>query len=163
MPTSLDTTVQVSRSQESIRTILRRNNCLQMLFGDDFEHGNIFVFFKMAVEDPKHGPAFLPIKIPVHLEIVVEALQEAHPQKYAGEIGLKQAWDQAAKVAYRNMHDWLKATFTAIEVGIITMTEAFLADIVTENGFTVGERLLPNLPDMLHKGKTLPLLEAGGK
>ena len=99
----------------------------------------------------------LPVKIPVHLQFVVEALKRAHPQKYAGTRGTELAYEQAMRVAYRNMHDWLKATFTAIEVGIISLTEAFLADIVTETGATVGERILPDIPKMLFKGTPLAL------
>ena len=161
MPTSLDTTVPVSRSQESIRKILRNHGCQQVVFGDDFEGGSLFVWYRLAVDDPKHGQAFIPVKIPVHLDIVVDALQKAHPKKYRSLSGEALVWEQAMRVAYRNLHDWLRASFTAIEVGIVTVTEAFLAGIVTENGQTVGERLLPALPDMLYKGKSLPLLGDG--
>ena len=158
MATSLDTSVPIARSQEAIRKMLRAEDCDQVMFGDDFGAGVMFIFFRLVLDDPDSGEVRLPVKIPVHLQSIVELLKAAHPQKYGGGKGLDLALEQAMKVAWRNVHDWLRASFTAVEVGIMTPAEAFLSSVVTENGYTVGERLLPNLPSMLHRGTSLPLL-----
>ena len=157
MSTSLDTVVPIAKSQEAIRKILRANECDQVAFGDDFTEMTMFVFFRLVISDEEHGEGRLPVKIPVQLHSIVELLQQAHPIRYEDA---DDAVEQAMRVAWRNIHDWLRASFTAVEVGIITPAEGFLSSVMTEDGFTVGERLLPGLPAMLHKGTSLPLLTA---
>lgn len=161
MATSLDTTVPVSRSQEAIRKLLRANGCDQMQFGDDFTEQRMFVMFRLVLSDPELGEAMLPVRVPVHLSAIVDLLKRAHPQKYRGQRGSDLAVEQSMRVAWRNVHDWLKASFTAVEVGIITAPEAFLSSVMTADGATIGEQLMPHLPGMLHHGTTLPLLESG--
>lgn len=161
MATSLGTVVQVVKSQDQIRTLLRNNDCDQMTFGDDFGEGIMFVYFRLILHDDEFGDARLPVKVPVRLRPIIDILRREHPVKYEGHRGLSLATEQAMRVAWRNVYDWLRASFTAVEVGIITPAEAFLSGVVTEDGITVGQHILPRLPAMLHKGTTIPLIEAG--
>lgn len=52
--------------------------------------------------------------------------------------------EQAARVAWRIIKDWIKAQLALVETEMVQMTEVFLPYMQTENGETVYERLSNN-------------------
>ena len=57
-------------------------------------------------------------------------------------------WEQACRSRWRALLLCLKAKLEAVQVGITTIDQEFLAHIVTENGLTIGQRLLPQLGNL---------------
>src|SRR4051812_36109547 len=55
------------------------------------------------------------------------------------------AWEQDCRSAWRALLLAIKAKLEAIDRGISTFEEEFLAHIVTESGQTIGEMLLPRI------------------
>ncbi len=55
----------------------------------------------------------------------------------------------------------LKAKLEAVESGIITFQEEFLAHIVIAGNSTIGEHVIPGLGQTIESGKLPPLLTAG--
>ena len=55
----------------------------------------------------------------------------------------------------------LKAKLEAVEAGITTIEQEFLADMVLPGDVTVGEALLPRLDDALNTGRMPDLLCQG--
>lgn len=66
------------------------------------------------------------------------------------------AWDQEVRRRWRALNLVIKAKLEAVETGITTFEQEFLAHIVTKGGKTIGERVIPNIED--HSTKSLPLL-----
>lgn len=68
----------------------------------------------------------------------------------------------AAKVEAATRQRWralllvLKAKLEAVESGISTLEREFLADIVTEDGRTVGDILVPRITEAVRSGRLLP-------
>lgn len=57
----------------------------------------------------------------------------------------EQLWAQACKERWRALHLCVKAKLEAIDAGVETFEDAFLAHVQTETGETIGERIKPQL------------------
>jgi hypothetical protein len=69
-------------------------------------------------------------------------------------------WEQATRQRWRALNLAVKAKLEAVESGIATFEQEFLAHIVLPNGRTVGEEIMPNLTKAIESGKTPRLLPA---
>ncbi|GGY88015.1 hypothetical protein [Shewanella fodinae] len=67
-------------------------------------------------------------------------------------------WEQACRQRYRSLSLIIKAKLEAIEVGIRTFDEEFMADIVLTGGRTIGQQLLPGIDHAISSGSLPPLL-----
>ncbi|MBV2127963.1 hypothetical protein [Arsukibacterium indicum] len=67
-------------------------------------------------------------------------------------------WDQACRQRYRSLALVVKAKLEAVEAGITTFEEEFMAHLVLPGGETVGQRLLPEINEAQRTGKLPPLL-----
>ncbi len=59
------------------------------------------------------------------------------------------AWEDECKRMWRSATLVIKAKLEAVESGITTFEQEFLPFIVMPNGRTIGEALLPQLPDIM--------------
>lgn len=71
------------------------------------------------------------------------------------------AWEQATRQRWRALCLVIKAKLEAIESGITTFEEEFLAHILLPNGKTVSQFALPEIEGMYKTGK-MPKLLLGG-
>lgn len=71
----------------------------------------------------------------------------------------RKAWEQACRSRWRALLLVIKAKLEAIEVGISTFEHEFLAHIVTGNGRTIGEQIIPQIENAIASGGGIPLLE----
>jgi len=67
-------------------------------------------------------------------------------------------WEQACKQRYRALALVVKAKLEAVEAGITTFEEEFMAHLVLPGGETVGQRLMPEISEAQRSGKLPPLL-----
>lgn len=68
------------------------------------------------------------------------------------------AWEQACRQLWRALALAVKAKLEAVESRISTFEEEFMAHIVLPNGLTIGESVLPNLPQIMAGGPMPRLL-----
>ena len=71
-------------------------------------------------------------------------------------------WEQACRQRWRALNLVIKAKLEAVESGITTFEDEFLAHIVLPDGKTVGRWFGPQLAAAYDNGKMPPLLPAGG-
>lgn len=71
-------------------------------------------------------------------------------QKKAHEQGVRQRWRALALV--------VKAKLEAVDAGISTFEEEFMAHIVLPDGSTMADKALPYIAEAYASGKTVPLL-----
>ncbi len=70
------------------------------------------------------------------------------------------AYEKACRQRWRALTLVIKAKLEAVETGITTFEEEFLAHIVMANGSTIGERLIPQLDQVKGaRAGLLPFLE----
>ncbi len=76
----------------------------------------------------------------------------------------EKAWEQTCRSSWRALALVIKAKLEAVELGITTFEEEFLAHLVLPGGRgTVGENLIPQIEAAYADGKTMPkLLPYGG-
>jgi len=68
------------------------------------------------------------------------------------------AWEQACRQRWRALNLAILAKLEAVEAGITTFEEEFLAHLVLPNGKTVGQWAVPAVGKALSDGKMPPLL-----
>lgn len=71
------------------------------------------------------------------------------------------AWEQACRQKWRALSLVVKAKLEAVESGITTFEDEFLAHIVLPGGQTVGQQALPRVREAYASGRTPPLLTFG--
>ena len=76
------------------------------------------------------------------------------------ETAAQKLWEQACRSHWRALALLVKAKLEAIAIGILTDEEAFLADIVTPDGETVGAKVIPLVREIV-QGRRVELLGEG--
>lgn len=80
-----------------------------------------------------HGP--LHLKLPAQVDGVLKAMER--------DVEVKRSactLEQAARVAWRILKDWIEAQMAIIEAGMATLPQVFLPYAMTDDGGTVYER-----------------------
>jgi hypothetical protein len=72
--------------------------------------------------------------------------------------GATTAWEQACRQRWRALALVIKAKLEAVESGITTFEDEFLAHIVLPDGETVGDAIKPRLKTIYETGTMQPLL-----
>lgn len=70
----------------------------------------------------------------------------------------QEAYDQAVRQRWRALALYVKATPEAVEAGILTFEDAFLAYTALPGGTTVGQWMQPQIERTLRSGQLPPLL-----
>ncbi|PKM17452.1 MAG: hypothetical protein CVV11_20035 [Gammaproteobacteria bacterium HGW-Gammaproteobacteria-15] len=142
------TAVGTSQSVMEIERTLTKYGADQFMYGT--KPGSVAVGFVMGGRQ---------------VRIVVPLPDKADKQFWKSETGrartesvaLKE-WDQACRQRYRALALVVKAKLEAVEAGITTFDEEFMAHLVLPGGETVGQRLLPEINEAQRTGKLPPLL-----
>ena len=74
---------------------------------------------------------FIPVKLPARFREVRQVLAEQ---------GFHYDDEQAYRVAWRNIEDWISAQMTIIELGMVKLQEVFLPYMTDRSGETYFER-----------------------
>ena len=106
-------------------------------YGDDGRvHGVQFVI--------KVNDRFIPIKLPARIEKAQAVLKRQWDE---GTISHKRGrentygYEQAYRVAWRNILDWVQAQMALLEIGMAKMEEVFLPYMQDRQGLTFFERM----------------------
>ena len=83
------------------------------------------------------------------------------PVKRAESVATE-AWIQASRERWRQLHLCIKAKLESVEQNIETFDEAFLAHVQMPDGETIGEHVIPKMAQQLTGGPIRPLLTWGG-
>ncbi len=132
------TTVPVNNTRSDIERLLEKHGASGFIFGNT--SGSALIAFEMA--DRR-------LRFLVPMPIAKNSRESE--KKVAAEI--RRRWRALLLV--------LKAKLEAVASKIVTFDEEFLAHIVVSGNTTIGDTMLPQLPDSLARGKMPPLLGAG--
>lgn len=150
-----DTSVPIGKSRHEIDGLLRDWGCHQIMWGDDYRQGRAVVRFVWEFEGTQYV-ARVTLKIPTDKELEAEAVHATTraflPAKFA-KLAARRGWPE-----HRQLALWLRACFNAIEAGIIEPGQVFMPFLEDATGHTLGETLLPRLPQMLERGGARNLL-----
>src|SRR3990167_1188922 len=124
---SLETDVPVTRSVDHIRHLVERFGAMEFGIQYDPVSGRpCAVSFK--VKDP-HVGAGLPVALRAPYETVLKQILDGKKRSWDSDVKAR-AKEQAERVAWRNLHDFVRASLIGVQTGIMSLGEAFLANLV---------------------------------
>lgn len=130
---SYTTTIPAWRTVADVEHLLMEHGANAVL--KQFEDGRITgLSFMVSVNGRQ-----LPIKLPVRIQEVLEAMKRdkrEHPKKQ-----IKLTIEQAEMVAWRQILDWVEIQMQMIELGQMSMAQIFMPCIQGPSGETMYERL----------------------
>ena len=91
----------------------------------------------------KVNDRFIPIKLPARIEKAQAVLERQYKSGVIkSHIGTKvYSYEQAYRVAWRNILDWVQAQMALLEIGMAKMEEVFLPYMLDRQGITFYERM----------------------
>jgi len=139
---AVDTSVSAAQSKAEIERSLQRYGASKFMSGWDnenamiaFEYQSLRLRFILPLPD-KMSDEFWKTD--------VRKTQRSESQAY-------EKWEQACRQRWRALNLVVRAKLEAVECGISTFEEEFLAYIVTGSGRTVGETIIPQI-EQITKG-----------
>lgn len=86
------------------------------------------------------GTQQIPVRLPVKIDECFEILKRE--KKNSPRSNIKATREQAERVAWRILKDWVEAQMALLDIQMVRFEEIFLPYIETQNGQTVYERLV---------------------
>lgn len=144
-----NTQVSEGQTREQIIKALRKYGATKHYFGVDEERGVARVAFEMRGRK-------------LRFDLTLPPISQFATDRYnrpRNDETIRKYWDQAIRSHWRALLLVIKAKMEAVEVGIVTFDEEFLAHIIMPDASTVGEWAVPQLNYMQERGmmpKALP-------
>ena len=142
------TSVSVEKSKAEIDKILQRYGASQFISGWDQEMA--YIGFYMADRMVKFVLPLPPKDSDEFIRTPGRRTKRTHEKALA-------AWEQACRQRWRALSLVIKAKLEAVETGITSFEDEFLAHIMLPDGRTAGEFLKPQL-DVAYQQKKMPKL-----
>lgn len=123
---SVDTSVPVSRSVDQIRRLVERFGASE--FGIQYDPtSGLPVAVSFKIKDATLGQ-FLPVALRAPHDAIYKALVDARSWPTIQQ--KERMREQAERVAWRNLHDFVRASLIGVQTGIMSLGEAFMASLV---------------------------------
>lgn len=144
-----ETSVSPEKSRAEIEATLKRYGATAFMYGTNAERALV------AFEARNRRLKFmLPMPDPKAKEIRLDKRGWAR-----SDTAQRAAYEQACRQRWRALALAIKAKLEAVESGIATFEEEFLAYIVLPSGETVAQATLPRIAVAYEQGDVTPLLE----
>lgn len=154
------TTVSVSKSRGEIDSLLQKWGARQVVWGDDWEAGQVLLKFVWVHDEADYGARFI-LQLATNDEVRSRSHHATNGQFLQNKFD-KLCADRG-KSEHRLLLLWLKAYFNAVEAGLVTAEQLFMPFLEGVDGRTVSEMFLPKLHTMLEAGGTRNLLLDAGE
>ncbi|MCP3065762.1 hypothetical protein LXT21_44050 [Myxococcus sp. K38C18041901] len=148
------TSVPVHKSRAQIEELLDQHGADPRQTSESRERGEAVVTFRLENRVVRFRMPLPQLELFTTRKVRGQTVKATPEQQ-------RTAYEQACRESWRALHAALKAKFISLEGGIETFEQAFLAHVVTADGHTVGEHVLPALEASYRTGKVLPLLMPG--
>lgn len=86
------------------------------------------------------GMQQIPVRLPVKIDECFEILKRE--KKNSQRSNIKATREQAERVAWRILKDWVEAQMALLDIQMVRFEEIFLPYIETQGGHTIYERLV---------------------
>lgn len=141
-----DTEVSVAKSKQEIEQVLTKFGCER---------------FAVFVEPSRAGIVFersgLRFRVMLGLTTLADHRKNASGATMSA-VQQQQAFDKECRRRWRAMFLVIKAKLVAVEEGISTLEEEFLSSAVLPDGGTVGERVIPEIHEVVRTGQLPPMV-----
>lgn len=137
MPYAQNTSVSVEKSRAEIETLLRRYGADKFAYVSDDAAGTAVVAFQFKERQIRFN---LPLPKRSSQKFTIDARYNQRPSEAALKL-----WEQACRTKWRALKLCIQAKLEAVAANITTFEHEFLAHIVTEDGMTVADKVVPLL------------------
>lgn len=144
-----NTSVSTDKSKAEIERTLTRYGAEQFIHGWDQERA--MIGFRMQGR-------FIKMTLPLPRKDDPEFRKTPSGRRRRDDDATYKAWKQACRQRWRALALVIKAKLEAVESGITTFEEEFLAHISLPDGGTVGDFMLPQVAVAYETGTMPPLL-----
>lgn len=127
------TTVDAFKTVSEIEYILMKHKAKSIMKQYDGEHISGLSF--LIDTGRQQVPVILPVKVEECLKVLKKE-KENSPRS-----NIKATRDQAERVAWRILKDWVEAQMALLDIEMVKFEEIFLPYIETNTGQTIYERL----------------------
>ncbi len=146
------TSVSVAKTQAEIQATIMRYGATSFMFGQSqigaqiaFDANNRRVMFYLPLPD-RQAETFTHVTV------------RGYKRPRAAEAA-NSAWEQACRERWRSLGLCIKAKLEAVDAGITTFEDEFMAHIVMPDGHTVAHHVRPRIAEAYASGEMRPLLE----
>lgn len=143
-----DTSVSVEKSRAEIERTVQRWGAEQFMYGWDSD--SAIVMFRLRNRQLRFVLAMPDRNAREFLFTPARKTRRTDTQAY-------EAWEQACRQRWRALNLVIKAKLEAVESGISTFDNEFLAQIMLPNGKTVGEQIGDDI-EQTYLTNTMPAL-----
>lgn len=126
------TTVDAFKTVSEIEYILMKHKAKSILKNYD---GESITALSFMIDT---GFQQIPVRLPVKVDECLEVLKR---EKKNGTKNIKDTREQAERVAWRILKDWVEAQMALLDIQMVRFEEIFLPYIETNTGQTIFERL----------------------
>ncbi len=145
------TTVSIERSKAEIESLLARYGATAFLRGENIEGGQTFIEFMLS------GRRFrMVMTMPDANNFTLTPTRQRR-----SEDAWQRAWEQACRQRWRALLLVIKAKLEAVESGISTLEEEFMAHLVLPNNHRAIDWLSPQVDEAYATGRMPPMLMSG--
>jgi hypothetical protein len=155
MAYAANTTVPVEKSRAEIERLLSKHKCTKFMAGVDHERHQATVQFQAHARIVKFDIALPDPADPKYRRIKNSYLQRT-------QAGIDKAVDQETRTRWRALLLVIKAKLEAIESGIATFEDEFLAHVLLPNQQTVAEWVGPEVARIYETGTMPPARQLTG-
>lgn len=127
------TTVDAFKTVSEIEYILMKHKAKSIMKNYD---GESITGLSFLIDT---GIKQVPVRLPVRIDECLEVLKKE--KKNNPRCNIKPTREQAEKVAWRILKDWVEAQMALLDIEMVRLEEIFLPYIETGNGQTIYERL----------------------
>lgn len=122
------TTIEVHKTLGEIQKTLVTHGARKIMYDYDDNSHVQSLCFSITTADGDKG-----IKLPANVPAIFEVLKQ---QKKAGKIKTNPDYDQAERVAWRIVKDWVEAQMAILEAQMVQIDEIFLPYMINKSGQT---------------------------
>lgn len=131
------TTIDAYKSISEIQYQLVKHGATAILTEYTNEQKILGISFKINTQNGTIG-----IKLPANVDPVLKILEN---EKKKRNSSVKATYEQAERVAWRILKDWVEAQMAILETQMVQIEEIFLPYILNKSGQTVFERYQNNI------------------
>lgn len=127
------TQIDVYKTVAEIERILSEHGVMSIM--KQYEDGQV-VSLSFLIND---GEKKIPVRMPIRVDECLKVMQKQ--KKEHPKMQIKATKEQASKVAWRIMKDWIEVQMALLEINMVRFEEIFLPYIETTDGKTIYEKL----------------------
>ena len=127
------TQIDVYKTVAEIERILSEHGVMSIM--KQYQDGQV-VSLSFLIDD---GEKKIPVRMPIRVDECLKVMQKQ--KKEHPKMQIKATKEQASKVAWRIMKDWIEVQMALLEINMVRFEEIFLPYIETTDGKTIYEKL----------------------